>query len=213
MRTMPSAAASGASPSGAAIRSAIARRAPSASSRMSPPRNRSAARRPSTRFASVTVGSVAAERVADRTRLRARALRPDAHRAAGAQPRDAAAAGADFLDVDHRDLDRQAFGVAADHRRVRHQRLAVHHDAGLRGGAAHVERDRALEPERCAEALRADHARGRARLEHADAFAPRLRAVEEAAGRLHDQEPAGERLAPRGRRRPRSGSVSTRGPT
>ena len=62
----------------------------------------SALMRPSTRLASVTVGSVAAPAVADRAGIGAGAARPDLQRADFVEPGDAAAAGADLDDVDHR---------------------------------------------------------------------------------------------------------------
>ena len=108
---------SASSPSGVGdlARSSPARR-PSTSSRISPPRKRSAPSRPSSRLASVTVGSVAAAAVAGRARHRRRrsAGRRAARRLSDA--RDAAAAGADLEDVDHRDLDRQGRVIAADQR-------------------------------------------------------------------------------------------------
>ena len=94
-----------------------------------------------TRLASVTVGSLAAVPVADRAGRGAGAFRPDAQRAASRRARDAAAAGADLLNIDHRDLHRQARGVAADQRAAGHQHVAVMNDAGLGGRAAHVEGD------------------------------------------------------------------------
>src|SRR5262245_56200147 len=137
-------------------------------------------------------GRRAAEPIADRARLRARALRPHAERPRRADARDAAAAGADLLDGDHRELHRQALVVAADHRVRGHQHLAVEDHAGLRGGAAHVERDRLVEADRVAERARADHARRGPGFEHADALALRLSRLVEAAGRLHDEERAVE---------------------
>src|ERR1700720_384848 len=97
MRKMPSAAAATSMPSGSAMRVAMARRAASISSRISPPRNRSAPSRPSSRLASVTVGSV-----------------PPSPWQAVLEAGDRAAAGADLKYVHHRDLDRQRLLVAAD---------------------------------------------------------------------------------------------------
>ena len=137
---------------------------------------------------------VAAEPVAGRPGRRARALRPDAQ-AAVIDARDRAAAGADLENIHHGDLHRQRLVVAADQRLRGGQRLALVDDAGLRGGAAHVEGDGVVDAERMAERLRADDAGGRARFEHADALVLRLRRVVEPAGRLHDQERAVEALA------------------
>ena len=75
------------------------------------------------------------------------AVRPDLERAAGVDPGDAAAAGADLREVDHRHADRvagagdPALGVAgaADLVLRRHRDLAADDHAGLGRGAAHVE--------------------------------------------------------------------------
>ena len=117
-----------------------------------------------------------------------------------------AAAGADFEDVHHRDLDRQRALVAADQRAAGRQRPAVADDAGLGRRAAHVEGDRIAHAELRADRLRADHARCRARLQHADAAHARMLRREQAAGRLHDIEIAAEALAAEVRLRARPGS-------
>ena len=83
----------------------------------------------------------AAAAVADRAGIGAGALRADLQGADFVDPGDAAAAGADFDDVDHRHHDRMAAGVAADVIAWRHGRLAVADQAGLGGRAAHVEGD------------------------------------------------------------------------
>src|SRR5262249_20482708 len=71
-----------------------------------------------------------AEPIADRAGLGARAFRPNMQRAHfGA--RDRAAAGADLLHVDHRDLHRQPSGIGADERAAGHQHVAAVDDAGL----------------------------------------------------------------------------------
>ena len=153
----------------------------------------------------------AAEPVAGRPGRRAGALRPDAQ-AAVIDARDRAAAGADLEDVHHGDLHRQRLVVAADQRLRGGQRLALVDDAGLGGGAAHVEGDGVLDAERVAERLRADHAGGRPGLQHADALVLRLRRLVEPAGRLHDQERAVEPFAADVLRRSRrhSGAPSAR---
>ena len=56
----------------------------------------------------MTVGSLAAAPVAGGSGLGARRARADPQRAAGVAPADRAAAGADRVDVDHRQLDRRA---------------------------------------------------------------------------------------------------------
>ena len=134
----------------------------------------------------------AAEAVADRARRGAGAFRADAQRVADLDAGDAAAAGADLLDVDHRHLHRQAGGIAADQRRAGHQHVALVDHAGLGGGAAHVEGDGIRKPMRVAQRLGADDAGGGAGFQHADAGLPRVADVEQPAGRLHDQEIAGE---------------------
>jgi hypothetical protein len=98
----------------------------------------------------------------------------------------------DLLDVDHRDLHRQPGGVATDERAADHQHAALMDDAGLGGGAAHVEGDRVREPDAVAQRLGADDAGRRTRLQHLDAGAARLVGTEQAAGRLHDQKLAAE---------------------
>ena len=113
-------------------------------------------------------------------------------RTAGLDPRDAAAAGANLLDVDHGDLQRQAGGVTADHRAAGHQHVAIVDDAGLGGGAAHVERDGVGEPDAIAQRLGGDDAGGGTGFQHAHAGALRLLDIEQPAGRLHDQEIARE---------------------
>jgi hypothetical protein len=96
------------------------------------------------------------------------------------------------VDVHHRDLDRQRAFVAADQRRAGGQRPAGADDAGLGGGAAHVERDRVAHAQLRADRLRADHAGGGAGLEHADAADLGVLDREQAAGGLHDVEVAAE---------------------
>ena len=112
---------------------------------------------------------LAAEAVAGRARLRARALRTDPQGAV-VDAGDRAAAGADLENIHHGDLHRQRLVVAADQRRAGGQRLALVDDAGLRRGAAHVEGDGVLDAERVAERLGADHARRRPRFQHAHAL-------------------------------------------
>ena len=138
------------------------------------------------------VGSVPPRPVADRPGRRAGAFGADAQRLADLDACDAAAAGADLLDVDHRHLHRQAGGIAADQRRAGHQHVALVDHAGLGGGAAHIEGDGVRHADRVAQRLGADHAGGGAGFQHADAGSPRVADVEQPAGRLHDQEVAAE---------------------
>ena len=130
--------------------------------------------------------------VTGRARIGASALRPDPQGARCINERDAAAAGAHLADVDHRHLHRQSLVVTADERDARCQRLALVNDAGLGGGAAHVESDRVLGPDRLADRLRADDAGSRARFEHADALRLCIARFVEPAARLHDEERAAE---------------------
>ena len=96
--------------------------------------------------------------VARRSRLGAGAARSDVHGVAVLDTRDRATAGADFENVDGRHLDRQRAIVAADQRMTGSQRAAIKNDAGLGGGAAHVEGDRVVHSERMTQRLRADNA-------------------------------------------------------
>ena len=84
----------------------------------------------------------AAAAVADRPGRGAGAVRTDLERADLVDPGDAAAAGADLDDVDHRHHGRMAVSVTADVIAFGDRRLAAVHQAGLGGGAAHVEGDR-----------------------------------------------------------------------
>src|SRR6185295_15999259 len=120
------------------------------------------------------------------------AFGPHVQRARLVDRRDAAATGADLRDVDHRNLDRQRLRVASDERGAARQGLAAVDDAGLGGGAAHVERNRLLEPERTTQRTGADHAGGGTRLEHAHALLLRLLRFVQPPGRLHEQELAAE---------------------
>ena len=124
-----------------AIFSSIAARAPSTSSRSSPPRKLSGLIRPSSE---VRVGDrrlLAALAVAHGTGHGAGALRADAERAELVDPRDRPAAGADRLDVDHRHHDGPATHVPDRTR----DGVALVHDRGVGARAADVERDE-IEP-------------------------------------------------------------------
>ena len=79
----------------------------------------------------------AALAIAGRPRRRAGALRPDMQDAAGIDPRDRAAAGADRGDIEAVERDAVA-GDAAVHDQ---RRLAVDDEADVGAGAAHIERD------------------------------------------------------------------------
>ena len=133
---------------------------------------------------------LAALAVGGRAGVGARRARADAQRAARVGPGDRAAAGADGVDVDHRQLDRDA----GDHRLGRRARLAAEHGRDVRARPAHVEGQHVLVAARPRDVRGADHAAGRAG-EHA---AGRLLGggadVEHAARGLHHQRGRHARL-------------------
>ncbi len=140
--------------------------------------------KPSTTLASVTVGSIAAAPVAGRPGVGTGAARADLQPAGRVEPGDAAAARAHLGDVDRRDS--QQLAGAADQPAAGRDRAAdlvlapagdgaVLDQRGLRGRAAHVERDQVLEAEPLRHPERGDDAGGRAGLEREDR--PQLRVV------------------------------------
>ena len=109
----------------------------------------------------------AAQAVAGRPRRRPATARADAQRAAGVEPGDAAAAGADFGDVDGGHPDRMAATAGMAHATAdgvfqRHERLAVFDQRALGGGAAHVEGDQIRLADLLGEVAAGEHAGGRA---------------------------------------------------
>ena len=135
----------------------------------------------------------AAAAVADRARLRARALRPDMQaRRPSTRAIEPPPVPTSWMSIIG-DLHRQAGGVAADQRAAGHQHLAVVDDAGLGGGAAHVEGD-GVRRARCVShsALVPITPAAGPGFQHPDAWLCASLDVEQAAGRLHDQERAGE---------------------
>ncbi len=84
--------------------------------------------------------------------------------------RDRTAAGTNFENINHRDLDRQRLFIAADQSGPGDQWLAVYDYAGLRRGAAHVEGDCLTEAKRARDRLCTDHTGGWSGFEHPDAF-------------------------------------------
>jgi hypothetical protein len=138
-------------------------------------------------------GMRAAAAVTRRARTCAGTLRAHVQTARFVDPGDAAAARADFLDVEHRNTNRQAFVVAADEEIGREVRDPILQHARFRGRPAHVEADEILRVEPRGEHARTDDAGGRPRLEHLDALRLRRRNVAQAAARLHDQQLARER--------------------
>ena len=138
----------------------------------------------------------AALAVADGTRFRPGAARTDAQGPAGIDPGDAAAAGADFRQVDDRHADRVAgamhpavhVAVAAD--LVLRSRLdrAILDQAGFCRRPAHVEGDQVGLVELAADQRRGDDARRRPGLDrHRRHFQPFFH-VEDTAARAHDVE-------------------------
>ena len=134
----------------------------------------------------MTVGASAAPAVAGGAGLGARALRPHLEGAAGIGAGDAAAAGADGGDVDHRHEHR----VAADPGVARGGLVvaAVDHDADVGAGAAHVEGDEAPPAGMLRRPGAAQHAGGRPRHEGDDRHVRHHRRGRDAAVRPHDVE-------------------------
>jgi len=140
---------------------------------------------------------LAAQPIADRTGLRAGALRADLQRAQAACARDAAAAGADFHQVHHRHLDGEAAAFlealhAPDFETLHHRRDAALDEAGFRGRAAHVEAEHLGAVEQAAVVLRGDHRRGRARFDDAHRELCRSLGRGDAPRGEHDEQPAAE---------------------
>ena len=119
-------------------------------------------------------------------------MRADLQCADIVDPGNAAAAGADFHDVDHRQHDRMAAGVAADVITGRQGRFAVAHQAGLRRGAAHVERDDVAEAELFADARRRDDAADGTGFHHRHRTGRRHFGRHHPAVRAHDRQLAGK---------------------
>ena len=139
----------------------------------------------------------AAEVVAERAGRRPRAPRPHLERAAGIDPDQRAAAGADLGEVDRRHAE-QVAGAGQEPRPVHDAaahlvlgsagHLAVLDDRRLRRRPAHVERDELAEPDAAGERLRADDAGRGAGLDDVDRVRRRGGVGHEPAVGLHDQE-------------------------
>ena len=125
----------------------------------------------------------AALAVAGRPRHRAGAFRPDMQDAAGIDPRDRAAAGADARDVEAVQRDAVAADLAVHDQR----RRAVHHQADVGRGAAHVERDQVFGPDQARGIDAAGDPAGRSRQHGAGREPPGLGDRRDAAMRLDDQ--------------------------
>ena len=107
----------------------------------------------------MSVGRRAAAAVAGGTRIGAGRARADAQHAAFVDPHDRSAAGADRVDVEKRNADRQA----VDMKFLGQLRHSTGHHAHVRGRAADVERDDVAVAGATRLAHGADHARGRTR--------------------------------------------------
>ena len=139
----------------------------------------------------------AAARVARRPRIGARRMRADAQQSHLVDRGDRAAAGADLDHVDDRRLDRQAgaFLEAVHARRLHHRcdlGAAVLDQAGLRRGAAHVERDHVRLAGGGTEECGGEAAAGGAALQHADREVARGLGRQQAAGGVHEPQLAAE---------------------
>ncbi len=127
---------------------------------------------------------VASVRIAHRPRHRAGALRPDLEMALAADPGDRAAAGADGLDVDHRDAHRERSDRAAVGD-LRHARLD---QAQVGGGATSVQRNQILEAGDLRDHRGAERACRRPGQRGGDRLVHDLLARDHAARGLHHQE-------------------------
>ena len=170
-------------PGSRAASAAIPARARSTSSAMPPPirRGGNAAEH------QIGVGDgrlVAAVRVAHRSGLGAGAARSDLEMALAGDPGDRAAAGADGLDVDHRNAHREG----ADRAAVGDVRLAAFDQAEIGRGAAGVERHDVGKAGDLGDHRAAERAGRRSRQRRGDRLAHHLLGARDAAARLHDQE-------------------------
>ena len=136
----------------------------------------------------------AAAPIADRARVGAGAVRTDLERADLVDPGNAAAAGADLHDVDHRHHRRMAVRISADVIALGDGRLAAMHEAGLGRGAAHVEGDGVLVAEIAADLRGRNDAADRPGFHHGDRHLLGGVRRHQAAVRLHDQQPTAETI-------------------
>ena len=157
----------------------------------SPPSGRAALMRPSTTWASVSVGRVLPCAVAGRARHRAGAFRADLQQAAAIDRGDRAAARADGGDLDHRRADHQA---EIDRGLRRDRDLAAGDQRDVERGAAEIAGDEIVEAGGLGERRAGDHAGGRAGQRGAHRQLPRGRGRHDAAVRLHDVQLAGKLL-------------------
>ena len=142
--------------------------------------------------------------ITGRPRHRPGAARPDAQRTAGIHGGNAAAASADFRNINHRYAQRVAVAAhqtaagrdrAADFVFGRAQHFAVFNDRGLGRGAAHVERDHVAVAAGLRDLCRGNNAGGRAGLDDGDRAFRRETGTDESAVRLHHQYRRGNAAA------------------
>ena len=134
----------------------------------------------------------AAAAVAHRSGRRSGRTRSDVQPVLLVEPGDGAAARAHLDDVDDRCLDGEALYVAA---RVIHRidgKPSIFHQRAFRGGAAHVERDDVVVPQRLGIGRRADAAADGARFHQRDRLAAGAIGREHAAVGTHHEQRAGE---------------------
>src|SRR6185437_1164051 len=121
------------------------------------------------------------------------ALGADVEAVGAVDPGDAAAAGADGLDVEHG----QGQLVALEDRRVPAQRLPVVDDADVEGGATHVGQQEVVDADPTGQQLRAHDAGHRSGVDGADRGAPGLFPGDGPAGALGEEDLAGEAVGRR----------------
>ena len=136
----------------------------------------------------------AAIAITGRAGRRARALRADRQAVLRIEPGDRAAAGADLDDVDHRRLDRKSLHIAAGVVDRVDREAAVLDQRTLGGGAAHVEGDDVLEPERLGVGAGADATADRTGFDQPDRLPTGALDREQAAVRAHHIKRAGKAL-------------------
>ena len=126
----------------------------------------------------------AAVRIAHRSGLGAGAARADLEMTFAADPGDRTAAGADGLDVDHRDPHRKR----TDRSAIGDLRLAAFDQAKIGRGAAGIQRHQIRKARDLGDDGRAERAGRRARERRGDRLAHHLIGAGDAAARLHHQK-------------------------
>ncbi len=149
------------------------------SRRNPPPSSPSLPNRPSTRFASVTVG-LSPSPVTNWPRFSARALRPDAQRSAAVESRQRPASRAHSMNLQHRHRHRQI----GDNRFIRRTQRAFD-QRYVRRRAAHIEADRPRIARALCQLLRPQHAARRTRKYRPHRFPRRHLRRKNPPARLH----------------------------